>query len=358
MNKVLLISHYPPPNGGIATWTKRLLQIGLPGDWEIVHINSNMIGGRDSKDTKIKLTDEIKRCFGIWSKEAKALWGDKAREIGVVHTCIPCKLLGMVREIITGVLAKIMGRKFIVHCRCTVPNVVNSGLKRFVFRLLTGLCDGVMVLNGKSYDFVRSTVKKSCYVELIPNFVSREELVQGDRDYRDQIHDLVYAGGVIAEKGCDVIIEAAKELSGITFHLIGSVGPEIQAMDIPENVVLYGNKDKAFVQEMLLRCDAFLFLTHYWGEGFSNSLVEAMSAGLPCIVTDWSANADMIGNDGGVIVEEYSKDALIRAVNDIMAAEARQRMGSRNSSKAGADYSETAIVPRYTKFYETLINRG
>lgn len=354
MNKVLLISHYPPPNGGIATWTKRLLQIGLPDGWEIAHINSNMIGGRDSKDTKIKLTDEIKRCFGIWSKAVKALRADKAHEIKVVHTCIPCKLLGMLREIIVGIIAKLWGRKFIVHCRCTVPNVVNSGLKRFVFKLLTNLCDGVMVLNGKSYEFVVSIAKKSCYVELIPNFVSKEELVQGERDYREQIRDLVYAGGVIAEKGCDVIIEAAKELPQITFHLIGSVGPEIKAMDIPDNVVLYGNKDKAFVQEMLLRCDAFLFLTHYWGEGFSNSLVEAMSAGLPCIVTDWSANADMIGNDGGVIVEECSKDAVIHAVKTVADREVRVQMGTRNSEKAGAEYSEGVIIPRYVQFYEKL----
>ena len=35
----------------------------------------------------------------------------------IVHTCIPCTLLGMVREIITGSIAKIKGRKFILHCR-------------------------------------------------------------------------------------------------------------------------------------------------------------------------------------------------------------------------------------------------
>ncbi len=358
MNKVLLISHFPPPNGGIATWTKRLLETGLPDGWEIVHINSNMIGGRDSKDTSIKLKDEIKRCHSIWSKERKALKANKAREIKVVHTCIPCKLLGMFREIITGIIAKTRGRKFIVHCRCTVPNVVNSGLKRFVFRILTNLCDGVMVLNGKSYDFVRSTVKKSCYVELIPNFVSENELIKGDREYREQISDLIYDGGVMAEKGCDVIIEAARDLPEITFHLVGSVGAEMKAMECPSNVILYGNKDKSFVQDMLLKCDGFLFLTHFWGEGFSNSLVEAMSAGLPCIVSDWSANVDMIGEDGGVVVKENTKEELIRAIKSIGKIEVRKRMGMRNSKKAAADYSEGVIIPQYTKFYDTLMSRG
>lgn len=355
MNKVLLISHYPPPNGGIATWTKRILETGLTDGWEIVHINSNMIGGRDSKDTNIKFKDEIKRCLGIWGKEIKALKADQEREIKVVHTCIPCKLLGMLREIITGVIAKVWGRKFIVHCRCTVPNVVTSGLKRFFFKALADLCDGIMVLNGKSYDFVKSTAKKSCYIELIPNFVSEHELVKGEREYREQLTDLIYDGGVIAEKGCDVIIEAAKELPEITFHLIGSVGPDIRAMAIPENVTLYGNKDKSFVQKMLLQCDAFLFLTHFWGEGFSNSLVEAMSAGLPCIVSDWAANVDMIGPDGGIIVKEQSKEELVRALKFIADKQIRQTMGSRNAQKASADYSENVVIPRYTRFYDKLL---
>lgn len=357
MSKVLLISHFPPPNGGIATWTKRLLHIGLPEGWEIVHINSNMIGGRDSRDSKIKLTDEIKRCFGIWSKEAKALRTDKAHEIKVVHTCIPCKLLGMLREIIVGIIAKLWDRKFIVHCRCTVPNAVNSSVKRFVFKLLTNLCDGVMVLNGKSYDFVVSTAKKSCDVELIPNFVSKEEMVKGDREYRDQIRDLAYAGVVIAEKGCDVIIEAARECPDITFHLIGSVGSEIKAMIIPDNVVLYGNKDKAFVQDMLLRCDAFLFLTHYWGEGFSNSLVEAMSAGLPCIVTDWSANADMIGENGGIILKQCKANDLVNAVGRISDVSVRKEMGQNNIERATSLYTEDVVIPQYVSFYQHLLQK-
>ena len=357
MKKVLLISHYPPPNGGIATWTKRLLETGLPGDWDIVHINSNMIGGRDSKDTSIKLNVEIKRCFGIWGKERNALKADKAHDIKVVHTCIPCKLLGMFREIITGIIAKVQGRKFIVHCRCTVPNVVNSKFKRFIFKLLTNLCDGVMVLNGKSLDFVEGIVKKDCYVELIPNFVSEDEFIKGERDYRDRITDLIYDGGVMAEKGCDVIIEAARELPEITFHLVGSIGPDIMAIDVPKNVILYGNKDKSFVQEMLLKCDAFLFLTHFWGEGFSNSLVEAMSAGLPCIVSDWSANVDMVGNEGGVVLKECTPEELIRAIKKIESIDMRKDMGNRNIKVSRERYSETVIVPRYTRFYEELLRR-
>lgn len=355
MKKVLLISNYPPPSGGIAAWTKRLLEIGLPDDWEIEHINSNMIGGRDSfKNTKINLFHEGKRCFSIWSKEIHALRSDKAHCIPVVHTCIPCALTGMIREIITGIIAKAYGRSFLVHCRCTVPNVVTGGLKKAVFKLLSNLCDGVIVLNEKSYRFVRQIVRDSCYVECIPNFAAEEEFVHGDREYREAASDYLYVGGVVAEKGCDLILDTAEELPDLTFHLVGAIGPEIQNRTIPGNVKLYGNRDKAFIREMMLRSDAFLFLSRFWGEGFSNALVEAMSAGLPCIVSDWAANADMIGADGGIVLSECCKEELLKAMKQIEDRESRKQMGQRNIQKAYLDYSEKTILPRYVRFYETI----
>lgn len=358
MKKVLLISHYPPPSGGIASWTKRLLEIGLSDGWQIVHINSNMIRGRDSYEhTKMRLWDEIVRSIGIWKREWKALRSDRDREILVVHTCIPCKILGMIREIVTGVIAKINGRKFILHCRCTVPNVVNTTLKRKVFCLLAALCDGIMVLNEKSYAFVRENVADRTQVECIPNFVSASEFCSADeRVWSETVDNLVYDGGVIAEKGCDIIIEAARALPKMTFHLIGNVGSDIKALSTPDNVVFYGNREKPFIREMLLKCDAFLFLTRFWGEGFSNSLVEAMSAGLPCIVTDWAANADMVGQDGGVVLHECNVQKLIEAIEHLGTAKTREKMGRRNMRVAGERYKEDVIVPQYTAFYEKVLS--
>lgn len=350
--KVILISHYPPPAGGIASWTKRILNIGLPGDWQVLHINSNMIGGRDPfKNTKVSLKDEVVRSFSIWKKEIAFL---KDKDAKIVHTCIPCTLPGMVREIITGMIAKIYKRKFILHCRCTVPNVVNSIAKIIVFKLLAGFCDGIMVLNQKSYDFSRKNT--STDVRLIPNFVSDSEFADIDnKQYSGMVKNALYVGGVTHEKGCDIIIRAANNLPEVTFHLLGNISEEIQNMNKPENVVLYGNKDKAFVQEMYAKCDVFLFLTHFWGEGFSNSLVEAMSAGLPCIVSDWAANADMIGKEGGFIVLGTDESELVHMIQNCNDPLVRKSMGERNAATAREDYCESVVLNAYVKMYEDLL---
>lgn len=353
MKKVLLISHYPPPSGGIASWTKRLLQIGLPRGWEISHINLNTINGRDPfQNTKRNFKDEYVRCRNIWRQEIDRLKNDK--DISVVHTCIPCTAFGMMRETITGLIAKRYGKKFILHCRCTVPNVVHNTFQRLLFRILGSLCDGIIVLNTRSYDFARKYSKAQ--VSLIPNFVVEDELVScEDASVKEQLRDVIYVGGVTVEKGCDTILAAAKQLPDMKFHLVGGPSPELKAAEKPENVILYGDQKKEFVQEILPTADVFLFLSRYWGEGFSNALAEAMAAGLPCVVTDWAANADMIEGQGGVVIPQQNAQALVQALDSLREQSVRQSMRDWNVNKVKTTYLAPVVLEQMTKFYEQVI---
>lgn len=353
MNKVLLISHFPPPSGGIATWTKRVLALGLPDGWEIDHINSNMIKGRDMAHKERNFKDEWMRSRNIWRQEKEFLKNDP--DIKVVHTCIPCTVFGMIRETVTARIAKRFKKKFILHCRCTVSNVVNSGFKRFFWKILTHYCDGIMVLNSKSYDFAKKHSPK-CEVELIPNFVCKSELIDGSgKQISEHIKNITYVGGVTPEKGCDTIIKAAHEFPDITFNLIGMISDKIKEMDIPQNVVLHGNHDNAYVKEALPKADLFLFLSRYWGEGFSNALVEAMAAGCPCVVTDWAANADMIEDKGGIVVPQEDVQALIDAIRALdNNLDFRKNATEFNINKAKTAYIEDTVLKAYTDFYTRL----
>lgn len=349
------MSHYPPPAGGIASWTKRLLEKGLPDGWDISHININTINGRDPfKNTKKHIKDEYIRTRNIWKQEVERLKSEK--DISVVHTCIPCTVFGMMRETVSGMIAKRYKKKFILHCRCTVPNVVNNSFKLWWFRRLAGYCDGIMVLNEKSYDFAKKY--SNALVELIPNFVTAEELTGAERgEYREAANDFIYVGGVTPDKGCDTIIDSAKAFPDITFHLVGSVSAETEALPHTDNVKFYGNREKPELKEMLSKADVFLFLSRYWGEGFSNALVEAMSAGLPCIVSDWAANADMIGEDGGIVLEENDSEHLKAAVEKLYRDKVgRQAMGERNIRVAKERYSDDVVLRQYTEFYEKVLN--
>ncbi len=353
--KVLLISHISPPVTGIARWTERVLKFDLPNDWDIVLINSNTINGRDPfASTKRKMKDELKRSFSIWKQEKKALKENK--DITVVHDCIPCTPFGMIRETITGMIAKHRKRKFILHCRCTVPNVVNKWWKRMLWKVLTHYCDGIMVLNKVSLEFAKKYSKKSLSV-VIPNFVNKNELMNVTKKVtNDRIESVIFVGGVVPEKGCDTIIKAACDIPEMQFNLIGAVSEEIKNMPKSPNVVLHGVHDKAYVEEQMLKADCFLFLSRYFGEGFSNALVEAMAAGLPCIVTDWAANADMIEDKGGLVVPQQDADALVKALVDLSEQpELRAKQSEFNIDKVKNCYVEDVVIPQYVEFYEKLV---
>lgn len=83
-----------------------------------------------------------------------------------------------------------------------------------------------------------------------------------------------------------------------------------------------------------------MFLTYFPGEGFSNALCEAMAAGLPCIVTDWAANADMIENKGGVVIPIKDYKSVTNALDTITDPELRRQMSAFNIKKVKDIYVE------------------
>lgn len=351
--KVLLISHLAPPAGGIATWTSRVLKRGLE-NWEIVHINLNTINGRDPfKNPKRKMKDEIIRSLRVWEQEFKALKVEK--DIRVVHTNIPCTIFGMFRECVTGCIAKFFKKKFIVHCHCTLPNVVKNKIGKLVFVLFSYICDGFIVLNSKSEKFVKEKTKTP--VAVIPNFVMQDELVsENDCCKSKELKNIVYVGGVTEEKGCGVVIDAAKFLPQMRFHLVGIVSKEIEMKKRTENVILYGNCDKCEVKKILCKSDLFVFVSHYFGEGFSCALTEAMAAGLPCVVSDWAANADMIESKGGVVIPPNNVQVLVETIK-ILANDfsKRKEYSLWNVEKVKKSYIDDIVLKRYTEFYEAVM---
>lgn len=346
---VLLISHFPPPYGGIATWTKRVMEHEIP-NWNIHFVNSSTIAGRDPfKSPKRNLFVELKRARNIYKNEKRIL---KTEKIDVVHDNIPCTLFGTLRELETARIANKFKVPFILHCRCTVPNVVNSAFKRFWYKKLLKRCSGVIVLNQKSYDFIKS-LNKDVYVEIIPNFVLEKEIAD-DFEVKEKLTKLSYVGGVVKEKGCQLIYEVAPKFPDIKFELVGNINEEISSLPKPDNVELLGAIDPSQVKSYLDSCDGFLFLSKYFGEGFSNSLAEAMAHGLPCIATDWAANKDMLENQGGVVIDVDSMEQLVAGIEKIRSFEVRKEMSQWNIKKVKEQYSADVVINRYAKFYETM----
>lgn len=308
-NKCILLAPTPPPAGGIAGWTVRMMKSQLKNQWSLELVDEKLLGSREAFGDNVKknLLQEGRRCFRIWSELFEKL---KDRDVKVVHSCIPSALTSMLREYVCACITKINKRKFVMHFRCTVPNTTKGKLSNFMLKILCKKCDAIIVLNNASVEYLKRITDAPLF--LIPNFIDLEEMAE-TVEVRNKIQRILYVGGVIEDKGCDTIVEVAKDFPDIEFRMVGKESAEIVALAKKErNVVLTGPKNKQEVKKELKEADVFMFLSHYYGEGFSNALAEAMAYGLPCIVTDWAANADMIENKGGVVVPVKNAKAVVK----------------------------------------------
>ena len=206
--KAVLLAPTPPPAGGIAGWTARMLKADLPGGWSLINVDEKAIGEREvfGQAGKRHMLEEARRCRRIWKGLRQAL---KDPDAAVVHSCIPSVTTSMMREYVCARIAGRRGRKFIVHFRCTVPNTTRGKMGWSMLRRLCGASDLVMVLNEQS----RACVEKLCSapVVTIPNFISGSEIVSSHA-IRDDIGTVVYVGGLVPNKGVGECLEIAARL--------------------------------------------------------------------------------------------------------------------------------------------------
>lgn len=177
---------------------------------------------------------------------------------------------------------------------------------------------------------------------------------------------LVIVANLIPYKGhADVLAalgQAKKQLPD-DWHLLvvgrddgigGDLRHQALRLGIESNVHFLGARTD--VPEILLACDIGLLPSHE--EGFSNSLLEGMAAGLPMIATDVGGNPEAI-DDGitGLIVPPRDANALaaaiIRLAND---RSQRQGLGDAARRRVAERFALDRCVETYDRFYRALLN--
>lgn len=95
----------------------------------------------------------------------------------------------------------------------------------------------------------------------------------------------------------------------------------------------------------LKRYDALIFPSHYIGEGCPGILVEALSASLPIIASDWKYNNEFVTNgDNGFLCETYNPNSYVEAIKVLLLNKTiRERMAERADKRSG-DFSANRAI--------------
>ena len=134
----------------------------------------------------------------------------------------------------------------------------------------------------------------------------------------------VFLSRIMADKGCDYILSAAKLLNKqgyadkftIDFYgKIDSVYNNIfeRSVNSIDNVFYHGllNLKNNEGYDELSTYHAMLFPTYWRGEGFAGVFVDAFIAGLPIMVSDWAHNTEYINNGKtGIVFPTHNVESL------------------------------------------------
>lgn len=189
---------------------------------------------------------------------------------------------------------------------------------------------------------------------------------------------LVTMGRFIKSKNLDVLITAFSKMVNDTDRelkliLIGD-GPEkdnikslIKKLRRGKSIILTGMVDNP--EKFLKESDLFVFPSLI--EGLSNSLIEAMSLKLPCIVSNIPGNIEVLrGNDSDYVIKEgefkVSKcgiffnpsdiEGLVNAVKYVMNNPGvRKKLGESAYRKILTEYNIEKIADRYLKLYREVL---
>ena len=165
-------------------------------------------------------------------------------------------------------------------------------------------------------------------------------------------------------KGHQLLVEAVETLAknGLDVHLAlcgrgcepGGPAEEVTrlAPSLADRVHLLGE----LVDPAAIYSGFDVFVTpSRWGESFPNTLVEAMSCGLPCVATDLGATTDIVG-DAGFVVPPDDVTALAPAIERILMLPLveRRSLGKQGRLRVSRRYCLSKMARDHESLWRTL----
>ena len=352
--RILLVSARPPPAGGLAAWTERFLKEGLPTGYETYLVDTSIRNPRRARGAS-SWAGEARRTVRII---ASLLWHLVRVRPHVVHLNCSHFFRGIARALVCARLARIFSVPVVSHYHGNTARYLvdrGNGLRRPLFRALVRTSQVNVAMSQTSLTCIRELQhEEQRAAVLLPNFIADSvfRLPVRSEATRERAR-VLFAGRVMASKGCREVLNAATELPEADFVLLGPVMADMaqHVRRLPSNVALNGEVPPEVVLEQMRASDIFVLPTDT--EGFPMAVLEAMAMGMPVVATRVGAIPEMIDEEeGGLLMDPEEKENLVPALRLLLGnPEMRQRMGLHNRRKSQTEYAHSVVIPRLTSVY-------
>jgi glycosyltransferase involved in cell wall biosynthesis len=294
-------------------------------------------------------------------------------QIHVVHLFTPCHRRGLYEKLVLALVARGAGCKTILNFRNALDRWYRhwSPWQQRVVALLIRTNSIVLCqYRGLARYLTEQSIVAPRQVRVLPNGilpgVVAPRLAVGEQT--DGPVQIVFLGAVGYRKGTDVLIQAAALLAAQspTPFVISIAGPPDHLGELTDLIQrtreLGADQYVHFVGPVAaqhrgwLFADADVFVLPSRTEGFPNSLLEAMAAGLPVVVSDRGAMPEIVAAGvGGLVVDAERPDRLAAALETLIDdPKLRRSMGRYNRSVVAQDYDLNQVLPQFEALYRQV----
>ena len=215
--------------------------------------------------------------------------------------------------------------------------------------------DHFVLVSKALKDYYLDTIPKSIYIPNVIDYIP--ETTSKLKDKR-----LVSVGRLSPEKGYDDLLKIFKELNKTykdwKLDIVGSGNEEenlknyIKENNLEKSVTLHGFKDTKFIYDLFNKSSIYLMTSHT--ESFGIVLIEAMSAGLPCIAFSSAEGANEIIKDSynGYLIDNRNKEEYINKVKELIDDYELRKILGANARGIIDKYSSSIIKEEWISLIE------
>ena len=263
--------------------------------------------------------------------------------------------------------------------RKTVVKLANSGQASDIHKMRTGQqlplsrfllplalqSDRFVATNHMIVEELISAGVPADRIVQLPNGVETDSIpVKVDYALHDPVR-LIFVGRLHEQKGLETLLAAFQQLlrrhpnRNLRLQLLGD-GPlrnDLAALAEQTGIALQvdflGMTGQVF--EHLQQADIFVLPSR--AEGLSNALLEAMACGLPVLVSDITANTNVIEDQqNGLTFTKGDPESLANAVTSLLEQSAlREQVGRAARQTIERRYSLDFIAERYIALYNDML---
>ena len=250
--------------------------------------------------------------------------------------------------------------KYLLYKGKRIATIHNSGFSSFKY---SG-CEVLACISKAVYDEMLQAGHKGCV--RVDNGINVEAIRQRKNGWGSNVFRMVQVSRLLVEqKGQDILLKALSSLKmhvmeGFSLDYLGG-GPDESMLrnlcfelGLNDHIRFLGNRDREYIYSHLKDYDLFVQPSRF--EGFGLTVVEAMAARVPVLISDNEGPLDVIGyGTYGYSFKNGDIDDCARNIvlfmhrnNDLAMVEAAYQ-------RALSNYDVRVTVDKYRSIYEQML---